>query len=54
MTPLKRHFLKDFSPDFAEFWREDVKLMRNKIRKFRADVCLRFLFIEEVRWGEGV
>ena len=30
MTPLKSHFLKGFSPDFAEFWCEDVKLMRIK------------------------
>ena len=31
MTSLKRHFLKDFSMDFAQILFEDAKLMLNKV-----------------------
>ena len=47
--PLTRFSLGRFF--FSEILSEDVKLMLNKVLKFRVDICCRFLAIEKIRRG---
>ena len=54
MTPLKRHFLKNFSTNFSVSSVADVKLMLGKVLKVSRRYLLPFLSYPEKPTGGGI